>query len=390
MDLRTVLREVVETGEARTRENIAIESDDGRVQTITLTIEPAMQRDDGSEPLYLVLFSDQGAPLSREEARGRAFLAQDGTATHLDHELRETRERLQSLIEEYETALEELKSSNEELVSTNEELQSSNEELEASKEELQSVNEELHTVNTDLSLKIEALDRANSDLKNLFDSTHIATIFLDQNLVIRSFTPAVAEIFNVLPSDCGRPITDITSRFKLSNFAEDIAAVAAGHGPIERRTEYEEKEAHYLVRVAAYRDGGQKNEGVVVTFINVTNLTIAEAQQRLLIAELQHRTRNLLAVVQSIARRTLARDDTLDFSQTVSGRWVACRGSSLTPHPSRWIYEISSGSSCRRTGSKSAIRSRSAGRRPPWVLRPSRPCRWFYTNSQQMPLSTAR
>ena len=312
MDLRTVLREVVETGEARTRENIAIESDDGRVQTITLTIEPAMQRDDGSEPLYLVLFSDQGALLSREEARGRAFLAQDGTATHLDHELRETRERLQSLIEEYETALEELKSSNEELVSTNEELQSSNEELEASKEELQSVNEELHTVNTDLSLKIEALDRANSDLKNLFDSTHIATIFLDQNLVIRSFTPAVAEIFNVLPSDCGRPITDITSRFKLSNFAEDIAAVAAGHGPIERRTEYEKKRAHYLVRVAAYRDGGQKNEGVVVTFINVTNLTIAEAQQRLLIAELQHRTRNLLAVVQSIARRTLARGDTLD------------------------------------------------------------------------------
>ncbi len=93
------------------------------------------------------------------------------------------------MIEEYETALEELKSSNEELVSVNEEMQSTNEELEASKEELQSVNEELHTVNAELNGKVDALDRANSDLQNLFESTDVATVFLDRNLVIRSFTP---------------------------------------------------------------------------------------------------------------------------------------------------------------------------------------------------------
>ena len=119
------------------------------------------------------------------------------------------------MIEEYETALEELKSSNEELVSVNEEMQSTNEELEASKEELQSVNEELHTVNAELNGKVEALDRANSDLQNLFESTEVATVFLDKALVIRSFTPASAEIFNILPGDRGRPITDLSSRLNL-------------------------------------------------------------------------------------------------------------------------------------------------------------------------------
>src|SRR3546814_4012284 len=114
-------------------------------------------------------------------------------------------------LEEYETAVEELKSSNEELVSVNEELQSTNEELEASKEELQSLNEELHTVNAELNGKVDALDHANSDLQNLFDSTQVAAVFLDRNLVIRSFTPAVTRIFNILPSDQGRPITDLSS-----------------------------------------------------------------------------------------------------------------------------------------------------------------------------------
>jgi hypothetical protein len=83
----------------------------------------------------------------------------------------------------------------------NEELQSTNEELEASKEELQSMNEELHTVNNELGIKIEALDTANSDLRNLFDSTQIATVFLDHKLTIRSFTPAMSKIFHILPTD---------------------------------------------------------------------------------------------------------------------------------------------------------------------------------------------
>ncbi|HEX4765222.1 MAG TPA: CheR family methyltransferase [Lichenihabitans sp.] len=314
LDLRTVLRESVDTGRAVTRDGIAVEGDDGRVQMVSLTVAPT-NKPDGSEPLFLVLFADQGPTLSREEAASRASSPHDGASLHLDAELRETRERLQSLVEEYETALEELKSSNEELVSVNEELQSTNEELEASKEELQSVNEELHTLNADLNGKIESLDRANSDLQNLFESTEIATVFLDRSLAIRSFTPAVAKVFNILPSDRGRPITDLSSRFTMPDFRQDIADVFAGHGSAQRQVAHDDK-AHYLVRIGPYRNAEQRIAGVVVTFVDVTPLTEAEARQRVLIAELQHRTRNLLTVVQSIARQTFAKGQALDSFAT--------------------------------------------------------------------------
>ncbi|WP_268894108.1 chemotaxis protein CheB [Teichococcus coralli] len=314
LELRTVFREALEAGRTVTREDIAIEDEDGRVQIVTLTAEPLRKHDDG-EPLFLVLFTDQGPTLSREEAAGRAHTQHDGAAPHLERELRETRDRLQSLIEEYETALEELKSSNEELVSVNEELQSTNEELEASKEELQSVNEELHTVNADLHSKVDALDRANSDLQNLFNSSDIATIFLDGALKIRSFTPTASTVFNILPGDRGRPITDLSQRFAMPTFTEDLAEVLAAGRPLERRVDDEKNQAFYLLRVAPYLDGDRRAEGVVVSIIDVSNLTRAEARQRMLVAELQHRTRNLLGVVQSIAQRTLGYDARMEAFQ---------------------------------------------------------------------------
>lgn len=261
------------------------------------------------------MFTDQGPVLSREEALARASETPDGSELHSERKLRETRDRLQSMIEEYETALEELKSSNEELVSVNEEMQSTNEELEASKEELQSLNEELHTVNAELSGKIDELDRSNSDLVNLFESTDVATIFLDTDLLIRSFTPTVAQVFNILPTDRGRPITDLSSRLTLPGFAHDIAEVFNGRGPIERRVANADRSEHYLVRLGPYRSADRSTDGVVVTFVNVTSLTRSEDRQRLLISELQHRTRNLLAVVQSIGQQTLGKGGTYaDFS----------------------------------------------------------------------------
>src|SRR5207244_3307039 len=162
-------------------------------------VEPL--QDDTPESLYLVVFTELRAPAAREgPAKRRKKGARDPNIDQLEHEMRETRERLQSMAEEYETAIEELKSSNEEMVSVNEE-------LETSKEELQSVNEELQTVNNELTLKIDELDRANSDLRNLYESTGIATVFLNRDLIIRSFTPAVTGIFSLLPSDHGRPLT---------------------------------------------------------------------------------------------------------------------------------------------------------------------------------------
>src|SRR5262249_32759793 len=153
---------------------------------------------------------------------------EDATIRQIEEELQETKERLQSTIEELDTANEEFRSSNEELLSVNEELQSTNEELETSKEELQSVNEELQTVNHELSMKVDELDRANSDLNNLFQSTQIATIFLDRNLEVRSFTPAVTRLFNLIPGDRGRPLTDIVSRIAYPELEEDMRRVCQG------------------------------------------------------------------------------------------------------------------------------------------------------------------
>ena len=317
LDLRTLFREAMERNQTAVREGVAVETDDGRVQLVTLTVDPVA--DGLDEPLYLVLFSDEGGMLSREEAASRSVTMRDGASFQIEQELRDTRERLQSLVEEYETALEELKSSNEELQSVNEEFQSTNEELEASKEELQSVNEELHTVNAELTGKVDALDRTNNDLQNLFDSTNIATIFLDRALVIQNFTPAMSQVFNILPGDRGRPLTDLSSRMQLPDLRDDVAAILAGSDLIERRINPEDGSAHYLMRVTPYRGEDHATAGVVVTFVDVTGLTRAEARLRVMVAELQHRTRNLLGVVQAIARQTIGKGGSLDdFKERLS------------------------------------------------------------------------
>jgi two-component system CheB/CheR fusion protein len=254
-----------------------------------------------------VLFADRGPPLSLEEAAAGGQGSRDGdhTVEQLQRELRDTRERLQSTIEEYETGLEELKSSHEEMVSMNEELQSTNEEMETSREELQSVNEELQTVNLELSRKVEALDQANNDLRNLFESTQIATVFLDRELTIRSFTPAMTAIFNLIPSDKGRPLTDIVSRIEYPDLPKDIQAVFDGAERRERRIQRSDGTIHYLARVLPYRTAEGTLGGVVVTFVDVTKAVRGE-EYRTLADELNHRVRNMLTVVIGLARQTLA------------------------------------------------------------------------------------
>jgi two-component system CheB/CheR fusion protein len=303
LDLRAAFREAIESGRAVVREGVPVTADDGRLQIVDVTVEPLAERHNG-EPLYIVLFIDQGQMLSAEEAETRVNAPETGATTLLERDLRETKERLQSLIEEYETALEELRSSNEELLSVNEELQSSNEEMEASKEELQSLNEELNTVNIELTGKIEELDRANSDLRNIFESTQIPTIFLDRDLTIRSFTPAVKTLFSILPSDRGRPITDLASRLSLPGFIDDIQAVLDTGTVIERQAHHPEAGAHFILRLAPYRTAGGQVEGVVITFLDVTSLTNAQTHQQVLIAELNHRVKNMLMIAIGIAQQT--------------------------------------------------------------------------------------
>ncbi|WEX76160.1 PAS domain-containing protein [Sinorhizobium numidicum] len=321
LDLRAALREAVSTQNIVVRENVVIDDDDDRVQSITLTVEPLANRGAG-EPLYLIVFDPAGPAQSRVEAqqRGRG----PNVTTDLERELRETRERLQSTIEEYETALEELKASNEELVSVNEEAQSTNEELEASKEEMQSLNEELSTINAELSGKIEELDHANSDLKNLFESTQIATVFLDRNLVIRNFTPAASSFFNIRLSDIGRPLTELSSKLDYPELKEQIASVFKTGDVMEHRVARDGDGKHYLVRLIPYRDEAARIEGVVVTVVDVTRMAEAEAHQQTLVSELNHRVKNMLAVVISIANHTLEGSRSpREFHAALNGRLQA-------------------------------------------------------------------
>jgi two-component system CheB/CheR fusion protein len=299
-DLRALLHQAKQANRRMTRSGIAVQVDGG-VQMISLAVEPIKE---GNETAYGIVFIDRGlVETEHESANSEAPESRDITVRQIEKELNETKERLQSTIEELETANEEFRSSNEELLSVNEELQSANEELETSKEELQSVNEELQTVNSELRSKIDELDRANSDLTNLFQSTQIATVFLDRDLVIRNFTPAVTKLFSLIPGDRGRPLTDITSRIEYPEMESDIKTVFAGE-VIERPVRLASGQGHYLARILPYRTENEI-DGVLLTFVDVTNLIAAEEQQKVLAAELSHRVKNTLAVVSSIAERTL-------------------------------------------------------------------------------------
>jgi len=307
LDLRGALHEIATTRRTVVRDNVVIDEDGETIQMVRLTIDPLPERESG-EPLTLVLFEDRSLAMTEAPAVPAERAAPEGLVVSLERDLRETRERLQSMIEEYETALEDLKSSNEELVSVNEELQSTNEELEASKEELQSLNEELQTVNMELTGKLDDLDRANGDLKNLFESTEIATVFLDGALVIRGFTPAVSRIFRLIPSDRGRPLTDLAIHPSYPGLEAHIRGVLESGEMVEHRIAESLDGRRYLARLMPYRDKDERIDGVVVTFVDISSIVRTQEQQRLLFEALDRRLRAMAADMIGIARDMNGRD----------------------------------------------------------------------------------
>jgi two-component system CheB/CheR fusion protein len=168
---------------------------------------------------------------------------------------------------------------------------------------------------------VEDLDRANSDLKNLFESTQIATVFLDSNLVVRNFTPAASSFFSLRSADIGRPLTDLASRLDYADLQQHITEVFASGTVREHQLARDRDGRHFLVRLIPYRNEGGRTEGVVVTMVDVTTIAEAEEHQQVLIAELNHRVKNMLAVVISIANHTMKSAPTPEaFANALTGR----------------------------------------------------------------------
>lgn len=216
------------------------------------------------------------------QIQGPRSKAEESLIDQLESELKSTREELQGTIEELETSNEELKTSNEEALSMNEELQSTNEELETSKEELQSLNEELSTVNTELQEKLDLIESTNNDLLNLLASTDIATLILDESGKVRRFTPSAKRLFNLIDTDVGRSIEDITHQVERggNELVEDAARVIHELKAIEDEVSASDGRS-YIRRIAPYRTANNRIEGSVITYSDVTRVKQVEASLRL-------------------------------------------------------------------------------------------------------------
>jgi len=317
--LRSQVRRAVEaafaSGQMVEEENIGIDGG----QSVNLVVEPITET---GKPVELVVVAFREArprPATERDAEASPDILRDVEA--LQEDLRSWQSRHQATSDELETQIENMKSVTEEYQSVNEELQSSNEELETAKEEMQSVNEELQTVNSELHGKNDLLMQVNNDLQNLLDSTQIATIFLDDSLRIGNFTPAAREVFSLRDGDRGRPITEIVSLLSYDKLREDITNVKRNLCVVEQQLDLKDESATYIMRIRPYRTMANVISGVVITFNDVTEQRRQQEHQQILMKELQHRTNNLFAVIQAMARQTAKSSTTFpEFEEQFGSR----------------------------------------------------------------------
>jgi two-component system CheB/CheR fusion protein len=269
--LRGAVHRAVRDGASVTLTGVQVKRN-GSHHPVRVAVRP-VQAPKAAEGLLLVTFEDEAPSSARPPSppgpEGEGEPGDESTLRQLEYELKVTREDLQSTIEELESSNEELKASNEEVMSMNEELQSANEELETSKEELQSLNEELSTVNNQLQEKVEELEKTNNDMTNLLSCTDIATVFLDTSFRIKLFTPATTRLFNLIATDVGRPVGDITARFNDPGLLGDAQQVLRQLVPQEKEVATEDG-SWWARRIMPYRTRDNRIDGVVITFVNVT------------------------------------------------------------------------------------------------------------------------
>jgi two-component system CheB/CheR fusion protein len=314
--LRAALGDAIKARRKVVHDKVSVQTESG-VQRVRLTVQP-MPRVGEEAELLLIVFQELGTLLPREEGDPEAVhAAADSVIEQLERELSSTRSDLEKTIQDLEAANEELKSSNEELISMNEELQSTNEELETSKEEVQSTN--------------EALGRAHANLSNVLTSTTIAVIFLDDELKIQSFTPAVAEIYNILPTDVARPLAHVVPR--CSHMPGLPLPAELRKTPRSEEHEVQMEDGRwYLRRALPYHTHEGKAEGMVVTFIEVTELKRAEATARHHQRQLQLITDSLPVLISYVDA-----DQRYRFNNLAYERWFGVSRESL---PGRHVRDV--------------------------------------------------
>jgi PAS domain-containing protein len=277
-DLGTAFLKALRQKEAVTVKGLKVEEGE-TVQTVDLTVQE-IQDPEALRGMVMIIFTDVAPPPKQKPVRRSKPGATDSARTmELEQELHRCREELRSTREEMQASQEELKSFNEEMQSTNEELQSTNEELTTSREEMQSLNEELQTVNAEQQSKMDELARINDDMRNLLNSTEIVTIFLDNDLHVRRFTPGANKIFKLIPGDVGRPLSDIASDLLYPEISEQAEEVL-------RTLAFSEKQVStadgrwYAVRIMPYRTMNDVIAGLVMTFANITSAKELERELR--------------------------------------------------------------------------------------------------------------
>jgi two-component system CheB/CheR fusion protein len=266
IELRTALFQAVQNRIQVQTKALRVRTDEGWT-SVEIFVRPVLRDGDPIRGFILILFQEQGGA-GKPTLTTQVTNDDEPIARHLEDELMHSQSQLRSTVEQYEIQTEELRASNEELQSTNEELRSAAEELETSKEELQSVNEELTTVNQELKIKIEELSQANDDFTNLMNSTDIGTIFLDRSFNVKLFTPRSRDVFNLIASDIGRPILDITHNLRYDNLVFDMEQVSSTLQKLESEVQTNDG-TWYIMRVLPYRTTQNRIDGIVLTFFNI-------------------------------------------------------------------------------------------------------------------------
>lgn len=281
IELRTAISKAIKQKTTAVHKNVMIK-DDGDSRTVNLVVKPVLEPE-SLQGLMMIVFEDVTSSTAHVEiqAVSEPSTRADHHIKELEYELSSTKDSLRTTIEQLETSNEQLKTSNEMVQAINEELKSANEELETSQEELQSMNEELITVNSELQDKVEELSKANNDIYNMLSCTEIGTIFLDKNLHINRFTPAVARIFNLMEADIGRPIRHISTNITYENLFEDMKTVLKTLVTKEQEVTTNEGK-WYLARISPYRTVHDTVEGIVITLVDITERRRAQEDIRLL------------------------------------------------------------------------------------------------------------